>query len=138
MMACTRNNLAVIKTLVEHGANPLLRNKDGWNCFHIASREGHPEVLQYLLEVSPSCWDTQGTTGRTPLHTAGTARLEPGSLRAVHCGKGGVLPARGGGKIQTQGVLHPSWHLPLSLGPLDQGILSSLPWNMDVIFLPAV
>ncbi|XP_064277716.1 ankyrin repeat domain-containing protein 16 isoform X2 [Passer domesticus] len=70
MMACTRKNLGVIKTLVEHGANPLLRNKDGWNCFHIASREGHPEVLQYLLDVSPSCWDTESTTGRTPLHTA--------------------------------------------------------------------
>ncbi|NXL70382.1 ANR16 protein, partial [Leptocoma aspasia] len=70
MMACTRKNLEVIKTLVEHGANPLLRNKDGWNCFHIASREGHPEVLQYLLDVSPSCWDTESTTGRTPLHTA--------------------------------------------------------------------
>ncbi|NXR30749.1 ANR16 protein, partial [Zosterops hypoxanthus] len=70
MMACTRKNLGVIQTLVEHGANPLLRNKDGWNCFHIASREGHPEVLQFLLDVSPSCWDTQSTTGRTPLHTA--------------------------------------------------------------------
>ncbi|XP_072774452.1 ankyrin repeat domain-containing protein 16 isoform X3 [Taeniopygia guttata] len=70
MMACTRKNLGVIKTLVEHGANPLLRNKDGWNCFHIASREGHPQVLQYLLDVSPSCWDTESTTGRTPLHTA--------------------------------------------------------------------
>ncbi|XP_064589965.1 ankyrin repeat domain-containing protein 16, partial [Zonotrichia leucophrys gambelii] len=70
MMACTRKNLEVIKTLVEHGANPLLRNKDGWNCFHIASREGHPEVLHYLLDVSPRCWDTESTTGRTPLHTA--------------------------------------------------------------------
>ncbi|KAM4901060.1 ankyrin repeat domain-containing protein 16 [Sylvia borin] len=70
MMACTRKNLEVIRTLVEHGANPLLRNKDGWNCFHIASREGHPEVLRYLLDVSPSCWDTESTTGRTPLHTA--------------------------------------------------------------------
>ncbi|NWX32648.1 ANR16 protein, partial [Notiomystis cincta] len=70
MMACTRKNLEVIQTLLEHGANPLLRNKDGWNCFHIASREGHPEVLQYLLDVSPSCWDTESTTGRTPLHTA--------------------------------------------------------------------
>uniref|UniRef100_A0A8C5TW51 Ankyrin repeat domain-containing protein 16 n=1 Tax=Malurus cyaneus samueli TaxID=2593467 RepID=A0A8C5TW51_9PASS len=69
MMACTRKNLEVIQTLVEHGANPLLRNKDGWNCFHIASREGHPEVLQYLLDASPGCWDTESTTGRTPLHT---------------------------------------------------------------------
>ncbi|NWT06675.1 ANR16 protein, partial [Mionectes macconnelli] len=70
MMACTRKNLEVIRCLVEHGANPLLRNKDGWNCFHIASREGHPEVLRYLLEVSPGIWDTESTVRRTPLHTA--------------------------------------------------------------------
>ncbi|XP_054255789.1 ankyrin repeat domain-containing protein 16 [Indicator indicator] len=70
MMACTRPNLEVIKALVEHGANPLLKNKDGWNCFHIASREGHTHVLQYLLDVSPSSWDTESTIKRTPLHTA--------------------------------------------------------------------
>ncbi|NWS78419.1 ANR16 protein, partial [Crotophaga sulcirostris] len=77
MMACTRQNLEVIKTLVEHGANPLLKNKDGWNCFHIASREGHPQVLQYLLDVSPDCWDTESTIQRTPLHTAGKRFLFP-------------------------------------------------------------
>ncbi|XP_029871483.1 ankyrin repeat domain-containing protein 16 isoform X6 [Aquila chrysaetos chrysaetos] len=70
MMACTRQNLEVIKALVEHGANPLLKNKDGWNCFHIASREGHPQVLRYLLDMSPSSWDTESTIKRTPLHTA--------------------------------------------------------------------
>ncbi|NWU97152.1 ANR16 protein, partial [Upupa epops] len=70
MMACTRKNLEVIKALVEHGANPLLKNKDGWNCFHIASREGHPHILQYLLDVSPRSWDTESTIQRTPLHTA--------------------------------------------------------------------
>lgn len=70
-MACTRRNLEVIQALVEHGANPLLKNKDGWNCFHIASREGHPHVLRYLLEVAPGSWDTESTIQRTPLHTAG-------------------------------------------------------------------
>ncbi|NWV39530.1 ANR16 protein, partial [Grantiella picta] len=88
MMACTRKNLEVIRTLLEHGANPLLRNKDGWNCFHIASREGHPEVLQYLLDVSPSCWDTESTTGRTPLHTAGFWSCQqpcPGFVSSPRC-----------------------------------------------------
>ncbi|OXB67504.1 UNVERIFIED_CONTAM: hypothetical protein H355_001714 [Colinus virginianus] len=70
MMACTKQNLEVIRDLVEHGANPLLKNKDGWNCFHIASREGHLEILQYLLAVSPSSWDTESSIRRTPLHTA--------------------------------------------------------------------
>ncbi|TFK07500.1 ras-related and estrogen-regulated growth inhibitor-like protein [Platysternon megacephalum] len=70
MMACTRKNLEVIKDLIEHGANPLLKNKDGWNCFHIASREGDPQIIQYLLTVSPSSWNTESKIKRTPLHTA--------------------------------------------------------------------
>ncbi|XP_012377921.1 ankyrin repeat domain-containing protein 16 [Dasypus novemcinctus] len=70
MMACTRKNLEVIQDLVEHGANPLLKNKDGWNSFHIASREGDPRILQYLLTVSPAAWKTESKIRRTPLHTA--------------------------------------------------------------------
>lgn len=70
MMACTRRDLGVIQDLVEHGANPLLKNKDGWNSFHIASREGDPLVLQYLLTVCPAAWKTESKIGRTPLHTA--------------------------------------------------------------------
>lgn len=83
MMACTRQNLEVIKDLVEHGANPLLKNKDGWNCFHIASREGHGQVLSYLLAASPSSWDTESTTRRTPLHTAGEGREWAGEHKAA-------------------------------------------------------
>ncbi|XP_030744927.1 ankyrin repeat domain-containing protein 16 isoform X3 [Echinops telfairi] len=70
MMACTRNNIGVIQDLVERGANPLLKNKDGWNSFHIASREGDPLILQYLLSVSPTAWKTESRILRTPLHTA--------------------------------------------------------------------
>ncbi|XP_069849593.1 ankyrin repeat domain-containing protein 16 isoform X1 [Dipodomys merriami] len=70
MMACTRKNLEVIQALVEHGANPLLKNKDGWNSFHIASREGDPLILQYLLTVCPDAWKTESKIRRTPLHTA--------------------------------------------------------------------
>ncbi|XP_028350660.1 ankyrin repeat domain-containing protein 16 isoform X5 [Physeter macrocephalus] len=70
MMACTRRNLEVVQDLVEHGANPLLKNKDGWNSFHIASREGDPLILQYLLAVCPAAWKTESKIGRTPLHTA--------------------------------------------------------------------
>ncbi|XP_045866978.1 ankyrin repeat domain-containing protein 16 isoform X4 [Meles meles] len=70
MMACTRKNLEVIQDLVEHGANPLLKNKDGWNSLHIASREGDPRILRYLLSVCPAAWETESKIGRTPLHTA--------------------------------------------------------------------
>uniref|UniRef100_A0A8C5MGR4 Ankyrin repeat domain-containing protein 16 n=1 Tax=Leptobrachium leishanense TaxID=445787 RepID=A0A8C5MGR4_9ANUR len=70
MMACTRKNLDVIKDLIEHKANPMLRNKDGWNCFHIATREGDVDVISYLLDVCPEIWNTESKIRRTPLHTA--------------------------------------------------------------------
>ncbi|XP_054609819.1 ankyrin repeat domain-containing protein 16 isoform X1 [Dunckerocampus dactyliophorus] len=70
MMACTRRNLDVIQELINHSADPLLRNKDGWNAFHIACREGDPLVVRYLLIVSPDVWRTESKTCRTPLHTA--------------------------------------------------------------------
>lgn len=70
MMACTRKNLEVIQDLIEHGADPLLKNKDGWNSFHIASREGDPAILQYLLTICPDVWKTESKINRTPLHTA--------------------------------------------------------------------
>ncbi|KAM6896198.1 ankyrin repeat domain-containing protein 16 isoform 2-T2 [Lycodopsis pacificus] len=70
MMACTRRNLGVIRELLCHGADPALKNKDGWNSFHIACREGDPLVVQHLLVVTPDVWRTESKTRRTPLHTA--------------------------------------------------------------------
>ena len=77
MMACTRRNLAVIQELLCHGADPALRNKDGWNSFHIACREGDPLVIQHLLLTVPDVWRTESKTRRTPLHTAGKASSDP-------------------------------------------------------------
>lgn len=71
MMACTRRNLSVIQELLSFGADPKLRNKDGWNSFHVACREGDPRVALHLLDVAPDVWRTESKTRRTPLHTAG-------------------------------------------------------------------
>ena len=38
MLACTRDDLEVVRILVSHGASLKLRNKDGWTPFHIACR----------------------------------------------------------------------------------------------------
>ncbi|XP_054714802.1 ankyrin repeat domain-containing protein 16-like isoform X2 [Uloborus diversus] len=70
MLACTKNNADVVKVLVENGANLLLKNKDGWTAFHIASREGHIDVIKNLLLKNPNLWKTRSNNGRTPLHTA--------------------------------------------------------------------
>lgn len=38
MLACTKDNKEIIKTLLSFGANPWCKNKDGWTAFHIAAR----------------------------------------------------------------------------------------------------
>ncbi|CAL1531520.1 unnamed protein product [Lymnaea stagnalis] len=38
MLACTKKSEQIIKLLLIAGADPSLRNKDGWNSFHIACR----------------------------------------------------------------------------------------------------
>ena len=38
MLACTKDDLEVVQILVENKANLHLKNKDGWNSFHIAVR----------------------------------------------------------------------------------------------------
>ena len=71
MMACTKSRQDVVATLVNAGANISLKNKDGWNSFHIACREGHSTIINYLLDVDPNCWQTISHNKRTPLHTVG-------------------------------------------------------------------
>uniref|UniRef100_A0A673JZP9 Ankyrin repeat domain 16 n=1 Tax=Sinocyclocheilus rhinocerous TaxID=307959 RepID=A0A673JZP9_9TELE len=70
MMACTRRNLKVVLELLNHGADPMLQNKDGWNSFHIACREGDLAITHHILLAKPEVWKTKSKTGRTPLHTA--------------------------------------------------------------------
>ncbi|XP_071083828.1 ankyrin repeat domain-containing protein 16-like [Haliotis cracherodii] len=70
MLACTKNGPEVIRALLQKGADPALRNKDGWNSFHIAAREGSVEILQLLLHHDDQLWNTVSKNGRTPLHTA--------------------------------------------------------------------
>lgn len=38
MLACAKNNLNVIQSLIGYGSQVQLLNKDGWNCLHIAVR----------------------------------------------------------------------------------------------------
>lgn len=72
MLACTKDNLDVLQTLIEQGGATYddLKNKDGWTAFHIACREGHVDILRYFLQLKPRLWDTRSNVARTPLHTA--------------------------------------------------------------------
>ena len=41
------------------------------------SREGHSDIINYLLDTSPNCWNTKSKNGRTPLHTVGEQYFSP-------------------------------------------------------------
>ncbi|XP_077977693.1 ankyrin repeat domain-containing protein 16-like [Glandiceps talaboti] len=80
MLACTKHNLNIVQELVRNGAKLTLKNKDGWNNFHIAAREGNQEILNYLLDDNHNIWNTVSKNKRTPLHTAALH----GKSEAVH------------------------------------------------------
>lgn len=87
MLSCTKLNFDIIKLLVESGANLTLTNKDGWNCFHIAAREGQAEILNYFLDCCSDIWDSHSKNGRAPLHTAALhGRLDAVRLMIARCG----------------------------------------------------
>lgn len=79
MLACTKLRADVVSLLLRHGADSLFRNKDGWNSFHIASREGNVDILQILVaeltdptvERIDRLVNSSSKNGRKPLHTAG-------------------------------------------------------------------
>jgi len=71
MLACTKQDYVIVKFLLDHKASPVLRNKDGWNSFHLACREGNASIVSYLLSRDPNLLQSKSKNGRTPLHTAG-------------------------------------------------------------------
>ncbi|RUS69779.1 hypothetical protein EGW08_022460, partial [Elysia chlorotica] len=70
MLACTKPLVSAIDLLLGAGADPCLKNKDGWNSFHIASRDGTTDILSRLVVANPTVWATTSNNLRTPLHTA--------------------------------------------------------------------
>ena len=72
MLACTKNNLDVVKFLLENKADLNQLNKDGWNALHISVREGHYEIIKYLLNFNNTkhSLSHRSKNGRTVFHTA--------------------------------------------------------------------
>jgi len=54
MLAAINDNLDVVKLLVDHGANPLRKDRNGSNAVDLASQANHEEVSNYLEEASES------------------------------------------------------------------------------------
>ncbi len=72
MLGCTKNNLDIVKFLLENKADINQLNKDGWNALHIAVREGHYEIVNYLLGFNnvKQSLDQRSKNGRTVYHTS--------------------------------------------------------------------
>jgi ankyrin repeat protein len=55
--------------LIEHGADAAAQDKHGLSPLHLASRSGHPEVVQTLLTYG-AYPNVRDKSGWTPLHFA--------------------------------------------------------------------
>ena len=59
----------VVRTLLEHGADPIAQNKRGWAPLHRASDRGHVEVVRLLIGYGAAL-SARDEQGWTPLHWA--------------------------------------------------------------------
>ncbi len=68
-MAAFGGNVDVVKLFLERGADPNIKNKDGWTTLHEAAFSGHVNVVKLLLVygADPTVKDKDG---KTPLDLA--------------------------------------------------------------------
>ncbi|KAF3928770.1 Ankyrin-3 [Orbilia brochopaga] len=72
-IAVMRQDLRVVKYLLQHGASTEFRNEFGESAVHHAARSWGTKAnpcLEYLLEVFPDGVNEVDSAGNTPLHTA--------------------------------------------------------------------
>ncbi|CAM9720621.1 unnamed protein product [Scytosiphon promiscuus] len=72
--ACFDSNeargMAMVHSLLKHGADPLLANTQGWVAFHAAARDGRIGLLSVLLQAAPTSLNLVDNSGLTPLGMA--------------------------------------------------------------------
>ena len=68
-IAADRGYLRIVEFLLEHGANPNMKNNYGRTPLHIAAMYGHLEVVEFLLEHGANP-NVRNNYGYTPLHFA--------------------------------------------------------------------
>ena len=108
--AAKRGDAAVVRALLEEGADPNFARGDGLTALHAAARGGHPEVVEVLVGAGAATGATTRIGDYTPLHLAGGgghaaavgALLEAGADPGAVTSSSGVTPlhlaaeARGG------------------------------------------
>uniref|UniRef100_A0AAZ1XEY2 Ankyrin repeat domain 39 n=1 Tax=Oreochromis aureus TaxID=47969 RepID=A0AAZ1XEY2_OREAU len=65
--AAMNGDLERVKSLVQKGTDPNLRDSAGYTALHYGSRSGHLSVCKFLLE-NGACASPQTPGGATPLH----------------------------------------------------------------------
>ncbi|XP_063981031.1 ankyrin repeat domain-containing protein 16-like [Diachasmimorpha longicaudata] len=73
MLACTKSGPDAeisVNRLLRAGANPIIRNKDGWTPLLLASRTGDVSIIKTLLQQPTVVPTTASNNGRTALHIA--------------------------------------------------------------------
>lgn len=76
--AAMDGDMEKIKSLIQKGTHPNMKDGAGYTALHYASRSGHLAVCKFLLE-NGACASPQTPGGATPLH------------RAAYCGHSDVV-----------------------------------------------
>ena len=70
LMSCRFNGLNTVNVLLERGADPSGKDKNGSTPLHFAARRGNEEIVKVLLEHPKVCVNVIDGSGKTPLHLA--------------------------------------------------------------------
>jgi len=59
--------ISIVKKLVNNGAKVDAKSKSGFHAAQAAAREGHLDILKFLIQEEPQVVDLKGSYGTTPL-----------------------------------------------------------------------
>ncbi|CAM9469500.1 unnamed protein product, partial [Laminaria digitata] len=88
MAACAtlHNYAALVRLLLEAGADPALAEEDGFIALHVAAQKGRVDLIDMLYAGAPATLNTYSSDGETPLFAACTEGREGTVSRLLSLG----------------------------------------------------